>query len=509
MNVSEPRSLTFRQALLAMLGVSLVLMLSALDQTVIGNALPSIANQLQGYEYYAWVATGYLLTSIVTIPIFGRLGDYYGRKPFVLAATVLFTLASILCALAQDMWVLVIGRALQGIGGGMLVGTAFACIPELFPDIRRRLRWQMLLSTLFSVVNALGPGIGGYLTGHFGWRSVFWLNLPFGLAALFFAWRYLPWYRPQRRGAIRLDWLGALLIVFTLGSLQLLVDRLGRSGLALTLGLALLCLLAMAALVWQERRSHHALLPAALFADRRINLLFVLALLAGGVMFTLLFYLPLLLQGGYGYSPATAGLLITPLALSITVGALINNRVMMGLANPNILPLLGFSVLLTACLSLSMIGANASFEGLLLLILGAGIGLGFVLLNLTVFTQTLAENQYLGIATALQQSLRLVGGLIGTALMSTLVNLLYGYFLRAQLAAHGQNTAYATLRDPQVLLSHAEQHSPELLKLAQGALVQAIDVGLLGCALAGLGAVVLLRRLPAVDLHTRRVGSSS
>lgn len=160
MSTAPHPPLSLRQALLAMLGISLVLMLSALDQTVIGNALPSIVAELQGFELYAWVATGYMLASIVTIPIFGRLGDYYGRKPFVIAATLIFTLASLLCALAGDMLLLVIGRALQGVGGGMLIGTAFACIPELFPDTRQRLRWQMLLSALFSVVNAIGPGLG-------------------------------------------------------------------------------------------------------------------------------------------------------------------------------------------------------------------------------------------------------------------------------------------------------------------------------------------------------------
>ena len=217
MNASAHAPLSFKQALLAMLGISLVLMLSALDQTVIGNALPSIVAELDGFELYAWVATGYLLASIVTIPIFGRLGDYYGRKPFVLAATLIFTLASLACAVADDMLLLVIGRALQGVGGGMLIGTAFACIPELFPDTRQRLRWQMLLSALFSVVNAIGPGLGGYLTGAYGWRSVFYINLPLGCIALFFAWRYLPHYRPQHRLKISLDWPGALLVALALG----------------------------------------------------------------------------------------------------------------------------------------------------------------------------------------------------------------------------------------------------------------------------------------------------
>ncbi|MFF7710353.1 MFS transporter [Pseudomonas sp. NPDC007930] len=496
----EPAALSFRQALLAMLGVSLVLMLSALDQTVIGNALPSIVAQLQGFELYAWVATGYLLASIVTIPIFGRLGDYFGRKPFVLAATVLFTGASLICALAPSMPWLVAGRALQGIGGGMLVGTAFACVPELFPDTTQRLKWQMLLSAMFSVINAIGPGLGGYLTGQFGWRSVFWLNLPLGALALFFAWRYLPWYRPLRSAPVRLDWLGGGLIVLALGGLQLLVEGLGRSPALASLGLAALAGLALLALAWHERRCADALLPAALFRQRSVRLMFVLAMLAGGVMFTLLFYLPLLLQGGYGYSPEQAGVLITPLALSITLGAIINSRLMTRLANPNWLPLGGFTALLCACAGLAAVGLGGSFALLLGLVLLAGLGLGFVLLNLTVFTQTLAERQYLGIATALQQSLRLVGGLLGTALMGALVNLLYAHHVQVALAAAGRLEALPQLLDPQVLMSVPAGLAADLLHIARAALAQAIGTGLLLCAAAALLALWVMSRLPAVEL---------
>lgn len=500
--IAEPAALSFRQALLAMLGISLVLMLSALDQTVIGNALPSIVAQLQGFELYAWVATGYLLSSIVTIPIFGRLGDFYGRKPFVLLATLVFMLASLVCALAQSMPWLVAGRVLQGVGSGMLVGTAFACVPELFPDTRQRLRWQMLLSAMFSVVNAIGPGLGGYLTGQFGWRSVFWLNLPLGLAALFFAGRYLPWYRPQLHATVRLDWLGGLLIVLALGGLQLCVEGLGRSAAGLSLAMGLLALGALLALIWQERRCASPLVPGALFAERSMRLLFGLALLAGGVMFTLLYYLPLLLQGGFGLSPAQAGLLITPLALSITLGAMLNSRLMTRLANPNWLPLAGFSTLCCACAGLAAVGLQTRvLTGLILL---AGLGLGFVLLNLSVFTQTLAERQHLGIATALQQSLRLVGGLLGTALMGALVNVLYAHHVRVALAGAGQPDAFERLRDPQVLMGDASALPVEWLTLARDALAQAIGSGLLLCALAALLAVWLTWRLPRVDLHTRR-----
>ena len=497
MTMPSHSALTFRQALLAMLGIALVLMLSALDQTVIGNALPSIVAQLQGFELYAWVATGYLLASIVTIPIFGRLGDYYGRKPFVIAATLVFTLASLICALANDMLVLVVGRALQGVGGGMLIGTAFACIPELFPDTRQRLRWQILLSALFSVVNAVGPGLGGYLTGAFGWRSVFYINLPLGAIALLFAWRYLPWYRPLRTGAIRLDWLGALLIALALGSLQLFVEWLGHARLWISCVLGLVCVVALTGLWQWERRCPDALLPAALLKVPSVRLLFVLSLLAGAIMFSLLFYLPLLLQGSYGYSPQDAGMLITPLALSITLGAIVNGRIITHVRNPNRIPLAGFAVLLLACAGLALVGLNAPFRVLLGLILMAGLGLGFILMNLTVFTQTLAERQFLGIATALTQSLRLVGGLLGTAVMGALVKLLYASHLQGAFVAAGQAAALPRYSDPQVLLGASDE---PLLHLARQSLAHALGCGLLLCAVLAGVALWVLSRLPPVAL---------
>jgi len=492
--------LSFRQALLAMLGVSLVLMLSALDQTVIGNALPSIVAELNGFELYAWVATGYLLASIVTIPVFGRLGDYYGRKPFVIAATLIFTFASLLCALADGMVALVAGRALQGIGGGMLVGTAFACIPELFPDTRQRLRWQIMLSSCFSIVNAIGPGLGGVLTAHFGWRSVFWLNLPLGALALYFAWRHLPWYRPAKGNVVRMDWTGAVLIALALGSLQLFVEWLGHASTLACATLGLLSLAAFAALWFQERRCPAPLLPDVLFKDPSLRVLFILALLAGAVMFTLLFYLPLLLQSGYGYSPQQAGVLITPLALSITLGAIVNSRVMTRMANPNRLPQGGFLALALACAGLALAGPQAGFNSLLWLILLAGLGLGFIFLNLSVFTQTLAQRQYLGIATALQQSLRLVGGLLGTACMGALVNVLYAWNLRQALATAGHPEALSLLADPQVLAHGTAAISPALLALGRGALIEAIAAGLLLCALLAATALWVLRGLPVVQL---------
>lgn len=510
----SPVDRPFRESLMAMLGISLVLMLSALDQTVIGNALPSIVADLRGFALYAWVATGYLLASVVTIPIFGRLGDYYGRKPFVLAAALVFTLASLLCALAPSMGWLVAGRVAQGVGGGILIGSAFACIPELFPDTQQRLRWQMLLSAAFSVVNATGPTLGGFLTEYFGWRWVFYLNLPLGALASFFVWRYLPHFKPAPRAHGRLDWPGALLIALALGGLQLFVEWLPHTGtVGPSLAVGALALAAFALLWWWERRTADPLLPPALFSDPGLRCLFVLSVLSGAVMFVLLFYLPLLFQGAYGLSPKQAGLLITPLVLFITLGAILNGRIVGRMARPDRLPVFGFALLLLTCTGLALSGRHAPYALLLGLMFTGGLGFGFIFMNLTLFTQTLADRAHLGIATALLQSLRLVGGMLGTAMVGSLVSLLYRRGVERLFADQGASAFAAPFADPRILLDVQVQLAPmrqlaaaghdaaALLEGARVALVHAIDVGIGVAAVLMLLALWQLRGLPRIDLH--------
>ncbi|HJV51461.1 MAG TPA: MFS transporter, partial [Noviherbaspirillum sp.] len=192
-----------------MLGLAFVVMLVALDQTVVGTALPTIVAELKGFNLYAWVATSYLLASVITVPIFGRLGDHFGRKYFVVAAITIFTLASVLCGLANSMLFLVLARGLQGVGGGMLVGTAFASVPDLFPEPHVRLRWQVIISSAFGIANAVGPSLGGFLTEYAGWRSVFYVNLPVGMLGVYFVARHMPLIRHHKgNGPLKLDWLG-------------------------------------------------------------------------------------------------------------------------------------------------------------------------------------------------------------------------------------------------------------------------------------------------------------
>ncbi|ARP81030.1 MFS transporter [Bordetella genomosp. 8] len=511
---SAGQVLPFRQSLMAMLGMCFVVMMVAIDQTVVGTALPTVVAELKGFDLYAWVATSYLLTSVITVPIFGRLGDYYGRKPFVVSAIVVFTAASALCGAADSMLFLVIARALQGIGGGMLVGTAFACIPDLFPDSYVRLRWQVMFSTAFGIANAVGPSLGGFLTEYYGWRSVFYVNIPVGLLGLYFACRHLPHLRhsdPNQK--IRLDWPGALLIALALGGLQLVVELLPGKGVdSVTVSLAAASVVAFGLLFWWERRCEQPLLPFDMFRNASLAPLFVLALLVGVSMFSLLFYAPLLLQGGFGLSPKDAGLLITPMVVCITVGSIANGRIVTRIKNPNNMLYVGF--LLMCLATAGVISTHSYTPGWLIAtyMLAAGLALGFIMPNLTVFAQETAGRAHLGIATALLQSLRMVGGMVGTAVVGTMVNHSYVSGVRTSLES-GQATRWLdALDDPQILVNPSAQaqflqqvaavgrDGAAYLEAARVSLVGAIHDGQIIVLAICILSLWFVRRVPPVRL---------
>jgi EmrB/QacA subfamily drug resistance transporter len=518
MHHSSAQVLPFRESLLAMLGLCFVTMLVAVDQTVVGTALPTIVAELKGFDLYAWVATGYLLTSVITVPIFGRLGDYFGRKRFVIVAIVLFLSASVLCGAASDMLSLVIARGLQGIGGGMLVGTAFACIPDLFPEPVVRLRWQIMMSSSFGIANAIGPSLGGFLTQYYGWRSVFYVNLPIGLLSLFFVWRCLPHLRQiTHRGKMRIDWPGALFIAIALGCLQLFVELLSAHGPTPGV-IALLAVTVVSAwALWKwEKRCEYAILPIHIFRNRALSALLLLSVLGGFTMFSLLFYAPLLFQGGFGLSPQDAGLIITPFVLFTTIGGIVNGRIITRISNPNAMFYIGFALLALACLGVVAATRTMPRPLLMTFMMLGGIGLGFVMPNITVFAQQSAGREHLGIATALHQSLRMIGGMIGMALTGTLVTKMYANGVHNALVADGAEHWFPRMSDPHILIDRTAQstlfselvnaghNGNALLELARESLVGAIHLGL---AMAAVVAVISLwqaRRVPPLTIRRRK-----
>lgn len=490
----------FRGKLLSMLGLCFVLIMVALDQTVIGTALPTIASDLNGFDLYAWVATAYLLTSVIALPIFGKLGDEHGRKPFVVVAIILFTLASMLCGASFSMLQLVVSRALQGIAGGMLITTSFASVPDLFPEPRERLRWQVLFSTAFGIANAVGPSLGGYLTRYWGWRYVFFVNLPVGLLSLYFTWRHLPKIRHKENPPSPLDWQGAVLVAAFLSSLQLLVEWLPAHKPFFELALlGAIGIISLFMLIRWESRCDNPILPLSMFSHRSLAPLFALSLLMGFCMFAVMYYSPLLFQGGFGLAADEAGLLVTPLAVSITIGSIINGRIVTRMEKPNKMLYIGISLFLASALFLIQVKASTPHGIVASIMTTGGLGLGLMMPNITLFVQACASRMELGVATALLQSTRMIGGMLGTAIVGVLVSNRYSGNVDKSLA------------DPQILVNRDLEAKFELLHRNASLLVAKARLTLVDAVHHSLWLVVLLLALsllgamfvPPISLHRR------
>jgi len=504
--------LPFRESLMAMLGVAFVAMLVALDQTIVGTAMPRIVADLRGFDLYAWVATSYMLASVITIPIFGRLGDLFGRKPFLIAAVVLFTAASVLCGTASNMLFLVIARGLQGIGGGILIGTMFATVADLFPDARLRLRWLVFVSSAFGVSNIVGPTLGGVLTQYGGWRLVFFVNVPIGVISLLFVMRYVPHVQRERRsGPVRLDWLGAFVLAVTFAALQLLIELLPRQGFnraTITL-CAITTVCALTLLLW-EKRMTYPIVPVDMLLDRRLAALFAMAVLGGFALFSMVFYVPLLFQGGYAMSPHASGMLITPLLLGTTVGTVVNNRIVTRVPRANAIVYVGFALFALACLCLVALKGNEPHIVWMSCMGASGLGLGLVAANLTIFSQQIVPRDHLGAATALLQSLRTFGGMLGTVMTGALLGHLYTMGVHRSLDSYQATQWFKSFASPELLIDRAEQaalverlinagHAGDaMMNSARSALVSSIHIGLALAAAASLAGLCLAWFVPPV-----------
>lgn len=414
-----------RDILYAMFGVAAVAILVAFDATIVSTSLPRVAEALGGMDLYAWVGSGYLLATAVTIPVFGRMGDLFGRKRLILISVLVVALCSIACGLAQSMLQLVIARTLQGIGGGMMIATAFAAPADLLPDPRRRVRWLALLSASFALASGVGPVLGGAITEAFGWRMAFMVVPIAAVPTLFTIWRYFPDLRPGYRASLReLDWLGGLLLVVALGA-PLGALQYGFSGEGHPVaGAALLVagLLALAVLVPYERRVSVPMLPLRVLAQRDARILNVAAVLVGAVMFILIYFGPLLLQNVLLVTPATAGLLMTPLVLGIPLGSIANSYLFPRQSQPQRLMVAGAFLLGCGCAGAMALNVGVSPNWAMLAFGLAGLGLGLMLPNLTLFMQMIADRRDVGVASALVQTTRAVGSAAGIAAVGVMVS---------------------------------------------------------------------------------------
>lgn len=491
----------------------IVFLLSALDQTIVSTAMPRIISELHGLTLYSWVTTAYLLTSTVMVPIWGKLGDIYGRKPILVIGIFIFLVGSWLSGLSGEfgpvlgvsgMVQLIVFRALQGIGGGALFTTAFAIIADLYPP-RERGKFAGIFGSVFGLASVLGPLIGGYFTDHgtvqigshliAGWRWVFYVNLPLSLLSLFMVIVKMPALPHQRSGAV--DVLGAALLIAAFVPL-LLALSLGGQNFAWSspesLGLFALAAVALAAFVYVENRVSNPILSPHLFKNR----VFVTANLAGFLIsmafMGVVMFLPLYLQLGMGVAATTSGLTMLPLMGGLIIASTLAGQLVSKTGQYKPLMLVGACLLLAgvALLAFSLGKVNLAWLCAMLLVVGLGLGPGQSLFNIA--TQNAVEPRDIGVATSSNQFFRQIGSTVGAALA--------GALLTHRLASEGGAIDLGALQGMAVAASVSGGRVVVDPALQEG-LLHAVRGVMEAGALVVLAGLVAILFIPALPLRSR------
>jgi EmrB/QacA subfamily drug resistance transporter len=413
---------THRQILTILGGLMLGMFLAALDQTVVSTAIRTIADDLKGYDLQAWATTAFLITSTISTPLYGKLSDLYGRRPFYLFAIGVFVVGSMLCGLADSMYQLAAFRAIQGVGAGGLMSLALAIIGDIVPP-RERSRYQGMFMAVFGTSSVLGPVIGGFFAGQglllgiTGWRWIFYINVPLGIAAFAVVYRVL--HLPHTRRDHRIDWPGALALVTCLVPLLIVAEQ-GRIW-GWGSGRALLCyaigLVGLIAFILAERAyKDDALLPLRMFKNRSFAVSSVGSIVLGAGMFGGILLLPQYLQIVHGSSPTVAGLQMIPLVAGIMTGAMGSGIAISKTGKYKIYPLVGIVFIVAALVSMSLIiDADTSVWTLAPFMVLLGLGLGFNFQPVILAVQNAVRPTEMGVATSSVTFFRQMGGTIGVA----------------------------------------------------------------------------------------------
>ena len=420
--------LSHRQILIVLAGLMAGMLLAALDQSIVGTALPRIVSELGGLDQLSWVVTAYLLTSTAATPLWGKISDLYGRRPIFQAAIGMFLVGSVLSALSQNMIELVAFRAVQGIGGGGLMALAFAVIGDIIPP-RERGRYQGYFGVVFGVSSVAGPLLGGWFTDGPGWRWIFWINIPIGLAALVVtSWALR---MPKVRRNHQIDYLGAATIVAAVSSLLLYLSWRGvEYGWTEPWALALLGASVLLTLLFVliESRAAEPIIPLRMFRNPVFSVSNAFGLLTGFVMFGTIVYLPFYLQVVKGMSPTVSGLAMLPMVAGIFSTSISSGQLITRTGRYKIYPVIGGAVIAVGVWLLSRLHADSTMWTVGVYAYVVGLGLGLTMATVMTAVQNSVEMRDMGTATSSLTFFRSMGGALGTAV--------FGAILTSQLSIH-------------------------------------------------------------------------
>ena len=510
---------------LVIAGLMLGLFLAALDQTVVGTSLFTIASDIGGFDRFAWLFSVYMLATTIVIPIAGKLSDIYGRRPVYLAGMGIFLLGSILCGTARSMDQLIAYRAIQGLGGGAIFPVALATIADLYPPSERG-RIGGLFGAVFGLSSVIGPFIGGGIVDyvHVGsiesWRWVFYVNVPIGIVAMSMVAAFFP--RVSNKQKVHIDYLGTAVLTLALLS-GLMVFVLVQEGFAwtsgATLGLAALSLAALAAFVLVEKRAKDPIIPLHLFRNPIFAVSVTAGLFAGAAMFTVITFMPTYLQAVVGLSPTNSGTTLIPLSLAMVSGAA-SSGFLTKRFGYKIWMLLGFGLAIGSYLLLWQLakqGTSAPVWLAVLELVTLGVGIGFTLQTFILAVQNAVEKRHIGVATSGFTLFRTLGATMGVTLLGLVLNDRFRAAARehlepswvARFESQGDlANAPNVLRDPDALAGiAAAPGGPEAIEAIKASFAEAIGVVFLlaaGIALVAFVVTLFLRSMPmktADDYH--------
>jgi EmrB/QacA subfamily drug resistance transporter len=522
--VPEPQPLSAtasRGRIIAILiGVILGMLLAALDQTVVGTALPRIVASLGGFNHYAWVVTAYLLASTVSIPLYGKLSDIYGRRIFFLGGMVIFLAGSALAGTSQDMTQLIIYRAIQGLGAGALMPIAQAIIGDIFPPAERG-KWQGLIIAVFGLTTIIGPTLGGWITDNWGWRWVFYVNMPLGAIAILTAGFVLP--RTVRRVRHTIDYFGAIMLVAGAVALLLAFSWAGtqyawNSGQIIGLFIAAAVLLTL--FFWLETRTAEPIITPRLFKNSIFLVSVIAMFLVSAGMFGAILYLPLFAQGVLGESATNSGFVLTPLMVGFMFSSIVGGQLLSRTGRYKVLAIIGFAVAAVGMFLLSRMAVTTTQGEVVRNMIITGLGIGVMMSLFTIIVQNAFPYRQLGEVTASLNFFRSIGSTIGVAVMGTIMTNAFQSNLQSNMPQALTRLAAArhlplTQLNPQALLDPSQlgqlQHSFAVFG-AQGLalfhqFIEAIRVSLSSAItnvfflgfiimLLGLFSVLFLREIP-------------
>ncbi|MGB2952632.1 MAG: MDR family MFS transporter [Gaiellaceae bacterium] len=403
-------------------GLMATLLLAALDQTIVATALPKVVSELGGISQYSWVFTAYMLGSTVTVPLFGKLGDVYGRKPLFIVAITIFIAGSALCGTAQNITELVVFRAIQGVGAGGIFPLTIAMVGMIIPP-RDRGRYQGLIGAVFAAASIVGPLVGGFIVDHASWRWVFYVNLPVGVLALAVVYVTMPRRREKQEHSI--DWLGAVVLAAGTTALLLGLVWAGRDypwASSHVVGALVVAVLLLAVFAIVERRVPEPILPFDLLRNPTVAASVACMALVGMAMFGTISFVPLFVQGVIGTSATSSGVVLTPLMLGAVITSALSGQLVSrtGRYRPNTLvgPLiLGAGALLLWRMDVHTTNGQAARNMVI-----SGIGLGMMMQIFVLSVQNAVPRRAMGSATALTQFARSIGATLGVTLMGVIVN---------------------------------------------------------------------------------------